>query len=74
MLLTLSALSFFLDFLVVVVVTSRPEQARHILDDSLSKLRHVTKAFIPDAPSNNLSPIGDERNVIPIDDANLMTK
>lgn len=74
MLLTLSLLSFFFGFLVAAVVTSIPKQTRSVLEDSLSKLRHVTDAFNPCSPSNSPSPIRNEKNVIPTDDADLMTK
>lgn len=74
MLLTLSVLSFFFGFVVAAVVTSRPKHARSTLDDSLSKLRHVTDAFRPRATCNHDSPISVEKGLIQTDDADLLTK
>lgn len=74
MLLTLSVLSFFFGFVVAAVVTSRPKHARSTLDDSLSKLRHVTDAFRPRATCNHDLPISVEKGLIQTDDADLLTK
>ena len=79
MLLALSALSFFFGFILAVVLSSRPKEARDAyfsLNDSLRSLRHIVDAFFkPSAPSAiNSSSTREGNHVIPTDDANLLTK